>query len=167
MCRALIVKAIEVTQVRYKPYETIERTDFFKGPSFWQFGSNWKLLNVTSIWRTKTMLNVSFKFMYLLMPLLMLLPAQHWLPLYWPLKRAKRNSECLSNIAYAVPKQYQFKKYKNCFVLMQLHLMLKIVVCDAWLALWIFVEKFCSKIFWITLEDVNSLLNNVSSINIP
>ena len=36
----------------------------------------------TSIWRTKTMLNVSFKLMYLLMRLLMLLPAQYLLPLY-------------------------------------------------------------------------------------
>ena len=49
-----------------------------------------------------------------------------------------------------VSKQCQFTKYKNCFVLMQLHLMLKIFVCDAWLALWIFFEKFCSKIFGTT-----------------
>ena len=28
MYRALMVKAIEVMQVRYKPYATIERTDF-------------------------------------------------------------------------------------------------------------------------------------------
>ena len=52
-----------------------------------------------------------------------------------------------SIIVQVVPKQYQFKKYKNCFVLMRLHLMLKIFVCDAWLAVWIFFEKFCSKIF--------------------
>ena len=52
-----------------------------------------------------------------------------------------------------VPKQYQFKKYKNCFVLMQLHLMLNIFVCDIWLALWIFFfEKLCSKIFGKTLQ---------------
>ena len=38
-------------------------------------------------------------------------------------------------------------------MLMQLHLMLKIFVCDAWLALWIFFEKFCSKIFGTTLQD--------------
>ena len=38
-----------------------------------------------------------------------------------------------------MPKQYQFTKYKNCFVLMQLHLMLKIFVCDAWIAFWIFL----------------------------
>ena len=44
-----------------------------------------------------------------------------------------------------MPKQYQFKKYKNCFVLMQLHLMLKIFVCGAWLALWIFFENFVSQ----------------------
>ena len=30
---------------------------------------------------------------------------------------------------------------------MQLHLMLKIFVCGASLALWIFFEQFCSKIF--------------------
>ena len=41
-----MVKAIEVTQVRNKPYETIERTDFFKCQSYLQFGINWKLLNV-------------------------------------------------------------------------------------------------------------------------
>ena len=28
MCRALTVKAIEVMQVKYKPYATIERADF-------------------------------------------------------------------------------------------------------------------------------------------
>ena len=33
-----------------------------------------------------------------------------------------------------MPKQYQFKKHKNCIVLMQLHLMLKIFVSDGWLA---------------------------------
>ena len=33
-----------------------------------------------------------------------------------------------------MPKQYKFKKYKNCFVLMQLRLMLKIFVYDAWQA---------------------------------
>ena len=38
-----------------------------------------------------------------------------------------------------MPKQYQFTKYKNCFVLMQLHLMQKIIVCDAWIAFWIFL----------------------------
>ena len=27
-CRALMVKAIEVMQLRYKPYATIDRTDF-------------------------------------------------------------------------------------------------------------------------------------------
>ena len=38
-------------------------------------------------------------------------------------------------------------------MLMQLHLMLKIFVCDAWLALWIFCEKFCSKILGTILQD--------------
>ena len=32
--------------MRYKPYETIERTDFLKCHRFWQFSTNWKLLNV-------------------------------------------------------------------------------------------------------------------------
>ena len=32
-------------------------------------------------------------------------------------------------------------------MLMQLHLMLKIFVGDAWLAPWIFFENFCSKFF--------------------
>ena len=61
---------------------------FFKCPGFGQFGINWKLLNVNISWRTKTMLDVSFKFMYQLMQLLMLLSARHLLPLYRPLKRA-------------------------------------------------------------------------------
>ena len=37
---------------------------------------------------------------------------------------------------------------------MQLHVMLKIFVSDAWLALWIFFENFCSKIFGTTLQEV-------------
>ena len=45
----------------------------------------------TSIWRTKTTLNASFKFMYLLMRLLMLLPAKRFLPLYWALKKQTEN----------------------------------------------------------------------------
>ena len=83
--------------------------------------------------------------MYLLMGLLVLLPAQHLLPLYRSLRRANRKSECISIIVLVVPKQCQFKKYKNCFVLLQLHLMLKIFVCDAWLALWICLRNFVPK----------------------
>ena len=38
--------------------------------------------------------------------------------------------------------------------MMQPHLLLKIFVCDAWLALWIFFfEKLCSKMFGTTLQD--------------
>ena len=33
-CRALMVKAIEVTQVRYEPYATIERADFSNAIDF-------------------------------------------------------------------------------------------------------------------------------------
>ena len=51
-------------------------------------------------------------------------------------------------------KQYKFKKYKNCFVLMQLHLMLNIFVSDASLSLWIFFENFCLKIFGTTLQEL-------------
>ena len=48
----------------------------------------------------------------------------------------------------------QRNKYKNCFVLMQLHLMLKIFVCDDWLALRLLkCEKFYSKIFGAPLQD--------------
>ena len=108
---------------------------FFKCHCFWQFGINWKLLNVNINMDTKIMLNVSFKFMYLLMRLLMLLPAQELLPLYWSMRRANQKSECIAIIVYVLQKQYQFKKYKNCFVLIQLHLMLKIFECDASLAL--------------------------------
>ena len=70
------------------------------------------------------MLNVSFKFMYLPMRLLMLFPAQHFLPLYiyWSIRRANRKSECISIIILVMPKQYQSKKYNICVVLMQLHL---------------------------------------------
>ena len=41
-----MVEAIEVTQVRYKPYATIERTDFLNAIIFREFGIIWKLLNV-------------------------------------------------------------------------------------------------------------------------
>ena len=40
---------------------------------------------------------------------------------------------------------------------MQLHLMLKIFVGDAWLASWIFFENFCSEFFKTTLQDVNNM----------
>ena len=150
-CRVWIVKATEVTQVRNKPYATIEGTDFSNTIVFDNLVYIENYWMWASIWRTKTMLNVSFKLMFLLMRLLMLLSAQHLLPLYWSPRRANWKSECISIIVYVVPKQYQLKKYKNCFVLMQLHLMLKIFVCDAWLALRIFFEKFCSKIFGLSL----------------
>ena len=142
-----------LTQVRYKPYATVERTDCSNVLVFDNLVWIKNYWMWTSIWHTKTMLNVSFKFMYLLMRLLMLVPPQHLLPLYWSPRKANRTSECISTTVLVVPKQYQFKKYKNCFLLMQLHLMLKIFVCDAWLALWIFFEKFCSKIFGTTLQN--------------
>ena len=53
---------------------------------------------------------------------------------------------------YTGAKTIPIHEVKNCFVLMQLHLMLKIFVCDAWLALWIFFEKFCSNIYETTLQ---------------
>ena len=151
-CRAWMVKAIEATQVRQHPYATIERTDFSNAIVFDNLVWIENYWMWTSIWHTKTVLSVSFKFMDLLMRLLMLLPAQHLLPLYWSLGTANRKSECIPIIFEVVPKQYQFKKYKICFVLMLLHLMLKIFVCDAWLVLWIFLETFCSKIFGTTLQ---------------
>ena len=105
VCRALTVKAIEVTQVRCKSYATIVRTDFsntlildnvVEMENYWMW---------TSIWRTKTMQNVSFKFLYLLLRLLMLLFAQYLLPLYWPWKDQTENLnvnqtlfKCESNI---------------------------------------------------------------------
>ena len=63
-----------------------------------------------------------------------------------------------------MPKQYHFKKYKNCFVLMQLHLMLKIFVGDAGLALWIFfvpksLEQLCK-----TKQFTKQLFNNKQSV---
>ena len=42
---------------------------------------------------------------------------------------------------------------------MQLHLMLKIFVSDAWLAPWIVFEKFCSEFFGTTLQDVYTMPN--------
>ena len=42
---------------------------------------------------------------------------------------------------------------------MQLHLMLKIFVSDAWLAPWIFFENFCSELFETTLQDVYNIPN--------
>ena len=46
---------------------------------------------------------------------------------YWPVKRPRENSECISIIALVVSKQYQFDKHKICFVLMQLYLMTAIL----------------------------------------
>ena len=63
-----------------------------------------------------------------------------------------------------VPKQYQFKKHKNCIVLMQLHLMLKIFVSDAWLVPWIFFEKCCSEFFETSLQDVYNMPNTFSLV---
>ena len=40
---------------------------------------------------------------------------------------------------------------------MQLHLMLKIFVGDAWLAPWIFFEGFCLEFFKMTLQDVYNM----------
>ena len=40
---------------------------------------------------------------------------------------------------------------------MQLHLMLKIFVDDAWLAPWIFSENFHSEFFKTTLQDVYNM----------
>ena len=37
---------------------------------------------------------------------------------------------------------------------MQLYLMLKIFVSDAWLAPWIIFENFCYEVFGTTLQDV-------------
>ena len=42
---------------------------------------------------------------------------------------------------------------------MQLHLMLKIIVSDAWLAPWIFFENCCSEFFGTTQEDVYNIPN--------
>ena len=42
---------------------------------------------------------------------------------------------------------------------MQLHLMLKIIVSDAWLAPWIFFENFCSEFFGKTRQDVYNMPN--------
>ena len=58
-----------------------------------------------------------------------------------------------------MPKQYQFKKQKNCIVLMQLHVMLELFVSDGWLAPWIFFDNFCSEFFGTTLQDVYNMQN--------
>ena len=123
--------------------------------NFVQIGNCWMW---TSLWRTKTMLNESFKFIYQLTRLLMLLPAQHLLPLSTPEERKPKMlmyiKHCVTN-AKAIP----IHEVQKWFVLMQLHLMLKNFVCDAWLALWTLFDKVCTK------TKKNSLLNNVSLIN--
>ena len=43
-----MVNEIEVTQMRHKSYATIESTGFLNAFIFWQFGINWKLLNVNN-----------------------------------------------------------------------------------------------------------------------
>ena len=72
----LMVKAIGGTQEKSKTYATIERADFSNAIVFDNLVHNWKLLNVNINMDMKTMLNVSFKFMYLLIRLLMLRTAQ-------------------------------------------------------------------------------------------
>ena len=49
MYRALMVRAIEVMQVRYKPYATKERTDYSNALVWTIFGMKCKLLNVNII----------------------------------------------------------------------------------------------------------------------
>ena len=48
---------------------------------------------------------------------------------------------------------------KIAVCLMQLHLMLKIFVNDAWLAPWIFFENIYSEFFGMTLKDVYNMQN--------
>ena len=55
-------------------------TIWYKIENYWMW---------TLIWRTKNMIYVRFKFMYLMMQVLMLLPAQHLLPFYWPPEESK------------------------------------------------------------------------------
>ena len=50
---------------------------------------------------------------------------------------------------------------------MQLHLMLKIFVSDAWLASWILFENFCSKMFSTTLQDVYNIPHTLYLVNQP
>ena len=95
--------------MRQHPYATIERTDFSNSIVFDNLVWIENYWMWTSIWHTKTVLNVSFKFMDLLMRLPMLLPAQHLLPLYWSLGTAKpkiwmHTNHCLSS-AKAIPIQ--------------------------------------------------------------
>ena len=98
VCRVWMVKATEVKQERCKPLCNNRKNWFFKCHSFWQFGINWKLLNVNINMAHENYAYVSFKFMYLLIRLLMLLPAQHLLPLYWSPRRVNRKSEFISII---------------------------------------------------------------------
>ena len=42
---------------------------------------------------------------------------------------------------------------------MQLHLMLKIFVSDAWLAPWIMFENICFEFFGMTVQDVYNMPN--------
>ena len=154
VCPALMVKAIDVTQVRYKPYATIERSDFSNALVFDNVAYIENYWMWASIWHTKTMLNLSFKssiywcdfwccFLLNTCCLYILLTPKEGKPKIW-----MHIKHCLSS-AKAIPIQ----EVQNCFVLMQLHLILKIFVCDAWLALWIIFEKCCSKIFGTTLQD--------------
>ena len=58
-----------------------------------------------------------------------------------------------SSGAKAIP----IKEAQNCIVLMQLHLIQKIFVGDAWLAPWIFFENFCSESLKTTLRDLYNM----------
>ena len=69
---------------------------------------------------------------------------------------------CLSS-AKAIPIQ----EAQKCIVLMQLHLMLKIFVGDAWLAPWIFFENFYSEFFKTTLQDVYNMPQTFYLVNKP
>ena len=82
VCRAGMIKPTEITKVRYRPYATIEKTNFLNTLVLDNFVEIENYLMRILIWHTTHMLNISFKFMYLLMRLLVLPPAQHMLPLY-------------------------------------------------------------------------------------
>ena len=140
-------------QGKSKPYAAMERADFSNPIVFdnlVQIGNYWMW---TSIWTRKLCLMWVLSLCIYCCDCWCCVLLNNCCLYNWSLRRANRISECISIIIWVVPRQCQFKKYKNWFVLMQQHLMLKIFVCDASLALWIFFEQFCSKIFGTTLQD--------------
>ena len=117
---------------------------FFKCPGFWTIYHKFNINDIINMGH-ETMLNVSFKFMCLILSIDATADAASYSTLTaLALSRSEKSPKiwmlikhCLSS-AKAIP----IEEAQKCFVLIQLHLMSNIFECDAWLASWIFFKMF-------------------------